>query len=61
MTVITDWFESKSRTEAEIFGVPDLPMVVLKHPVGQLPIDEMRRITESVFAQVERAICTGGA
>ncbi len=59
MTVITDWFESKSRTEAEIFGVPTLPMVVLKHPVGQLPIEEMRRLTESVFAQIAAAICTG--
>lgn len=60
MTVITDWFESKARTEAEIFGMPALPMIVLKHPVGQLPVEEMERLTAEVFPQVEAALRRAG-
>lgn len=55
-TVITEPFAPKSRREAEALGMAELPFLILPHPVGQLPHDEMRRIADRSFAEVERIL-----
>jgi predicted dienelactone hydrolase len=52
-TVITEPFAFKSRREVEALGLAELPILVLPHPIGQLPREPMRRIAEASFAEVE--------
>jgi predicted dienelactone hydrolase len=51
--VITEPFAPKSRREAEALGMADLPLLVLPHPVGQLPHEAMRRLADQSFAEIE--------
>jgi predicted dienelactone hydrolase len=51
--VITEPFAPKSRREVEALGMADLPLLVLPHPVGQLPREAMRRLAAQSFAEVE--------
>ena len=44
-TVVTDVFDGKARREAEALGLEALPLIVLPHPVGQLPREDMERLT----------------
>jgi len=50
--VITTPFAPKARREAEVFGMGDLPLVVIPHlgendvPIGQLHSDGVRRVAE---------------
>lgn len=46
-------FAFKSRRESEALGMGALPLLVLPHPVGQLPRDEMRAVTDESFPEVE--------
>jgi len=35
-------FEKLGRAQARVFGVPDLPLVVIQHPLGGIGIDDVR-------------------
>ena len=35
-------FEKLGRAQARVFGVPDLPLVMIKHPLGGLAMDDVR-------------------
>jgi hypothetical protein len=56
--VITTPFAPKARREAEVFGMGDLPLVVIPHvgaheiPIGQLQADELQRMAENTLAEV---------
>jgi hypothetical protein len=54
--VVTDVFAAKSRLEAEALGVPELPLVVLPHPVGQRSPEEIRDLTDAALASIEAAL-----
>ena len=55
-TVITDVFAFKTRKEAEVLEMAALPLVILPHPVGQLPADRMRDITDQHLAEIRFAL-----
>ncbi len=55
-TVITRVFERKSRQEAGAFGITDLPLIVLPHPVGQMPREKLRTLADQVYPQVVQAL-----
>ena len=55
-TVITSVFERKSRQEAGAFGIADLPLIVLPHPVGQMPRAQLHALADQVYPQVVRAL-----
>ena len=35
-------FEKLGRAQARVLGVPDLPLVMIQHPLGGLGIDDVR-------------------
>ena len=35
-------FRKLGETQAKIFGVPDLPLLVIQHPLGGLDIDSVK-------------------
>jgi hypothetical protein len=35
-------FEKLGRAQARVLGVPDLPLVVIEHPLGGLGMDDVR-------------------
>ena len=35
-------FEKLGRTQAKVLGVPDLPIVMIEHPLGGIPIEAVR-------------------
>ena len=35
-------FEKLGRAQAKVLGVPDLPLVMIQHPLGGLAIDEVK-------------------
>jgi len=45
MTILlcSEPFLNLARTQARVLGVPDLPLVVIAHPLGGLPLDEVSR------------------
>jgi hypothetical protein len=35
-------FEKLGRAQARVFGVPDLPLLMIQHPLGGLAIDDVK-------------------
>ena len=35
-------FEKLGRAQAKVLGVPDLPLVMIQHPLGGLAIDDVK-------------------
>ena len=35
-------FKKLGETQAKIFGVPDLPLLIIQHPLGGLDIDSVK-------------------
>lgn len=46
MTVITHAFEALAKSEKEAFGAPDHPVLIVRHPIGTVKIDEVNRQAE---------------
>ena len=59
-TVVTDVFDAKARREAEALGLDALPIVILPHPVGQLPRDEMVRLTDERWDEMNFILSASG-
>ena len=56
-------FERLGQSQAKVFGVPDLPLMMIQHPLGGVPIDEVRARAEQalpkVLALIEAAVKEG--
>ena len=47
-------FEKLGRAQARVLGVPDLPLVMIQHPLGGIGIDDVRaRANQAAPAVVE--------
>ena len=47
-------FEKLGRAQARVLGVPDLPLVMIEHPLGGLAMDDVRaRAAQAAPAVVE--------
>jgi hypothetical protein len=42
--------------EARTLGMADLPIVVVPHPIGQLPLEAVLRATDAIYDAVVRAL-----
>ena len=40
------------QAQARVFGVPDLPMIVIPHPLGGISLDEVRSRAEVAIPKV---------
>ena len=57
--VVTAVFENLGRTAARAQGYPDLPMLVLPHPMESRPEPEVREIARARFDEL-LALIVGG-
>jgi len=49
VTFITDAFTALAKSEKEAFGAPDHPVLVVKHPIGTVKLEEVNRKAEAAF------------
>lgn len=49
-------FKKLGETQAKIFGVPDLPLLLIPHPLGGLDIDSVKGRAEVATPQLVRLI-----
>jgi hypothetical protein len=52
LSVVTEPFGFKARAEVTALGVPSLAIQVLPHPIGQIPDEEMRALTDQAYEEV---------
>ena len=49
-------FRKLGETQAKIFGVPDLPLLVIEHPLGGLGIDAVKARADVATPQLVKLI-----
>jgi hypothetical protein len=57
VTVGTDEFQALARLESKNRGLEGLPLALVKHPLGGIKEDEVRRKAETVVDDVARILC----
>ena len=50
--ICSEPFESLGRTQAKVFGTPDLPLVMISHPLGGLDEAGVRARAEQAIPRV---------
>jgi predicted dienelactone hydrolase len=58
--VVTVPFREPARLTAIAMGVPKLPLIVLPHPLGDLPEHEVRALAEAALPKIEEALTKAG-
>jgi hypothetical protein len=54
--VCTDVFAPLGKVEAEQLGMPELPLLIIRHPLGGLPAAEVERRVDETLARLAAAI-----
>ena len=54
--VCSDSFMKLGTAQAKVFGVPDLPLLKIPHPLGGLSMDKVRERAETALPQLIRVI-----
>ena len=49
-------FRKLGETQAKIFGVPDLPLLIIQHPLGGLDIDSVKGRADVATPQLVKLI-----
>ena len=49
-------FKKLGETQAKIFGVPDLPLLIIQHPLGGLDLDSVKGRAEVATPQLVKLI-----
>ena len=49
-------FKRLGETQAKIFGVPDLPLLIIPHPLGGLDLESVRGRAEVAAPQLVKVI-----
>jgi hypothetical protein len=61
----TKAFESLAKLQAKAMGLPDLPIVMIEHPLGGIPAEQAiakaQAIAEQVAAQVQERMAASTA
>ncbi len=50
--VCSDTFMKLGSAQAKVFGVPDLPLLKIQHPLGGLQMDKVRERAEVALPQL---------
>jgi hypothetical protein len=56
--VVSDSFMKLGKAQAKVFGVPDLPLLEIKHPLGGLNMDKVRERAAVAMPQLLKFINT---
>jgi len=54
--ICSEPFEKLGRTQARIFGTPDLPLVMIPHPLGGLSLEQVEGRAQAAIPQVVKLI-----
>ena len=54
--ICSDPFIRLGKTQAKVFGVPDLPLVVIPHPLGGLSLEQVEGRAHVAIPQVVELI-----
>ncbi len=54
--VVSDSFMKLGKAQAKVFGVPDLPLLEIKHPLGGLNMDQVRERAAVAMPQLLKFI-----
>jgi hypothetical protein len=54
--ICSDPFIKLGKTQAKVFGVPDLPLVVIPHPLGGLSLEQVEGRAHVAIPQVVELI-----
>ncbi|MDH5534905.1 MAG: hypothetical protein OEZ08_04935 [Betaproteobacteria bacterium] len=54
--VCSDTFMKLGAAQAKVFGVPDLPLLRIPHPLGGLSIDKVRERAEVALLQLLKVV-----
>ena len=52
VVICSEPFVQLGRTQSKVLGVPDLPLIVIKHPLGGLELPDVKARADSVIAQL---------
>jgi len=52
VTLITDAFDALAKSEKEAFGAPDHPVLVVRHPIGTVKMEEVTKRADAAFDQL---------
>jgi hypothetical protein len=47
-----------AKSEKEAFGAPDHPVLVVRHPIGTVKIEEVNKKAEAAFDQLIKILLT---
>ena len=50
--ICSDAFLNLARTQARVFGVPDMPLIVIPHPLGGIAMAEIKSRAERALPQL---------
>ncbi len=56
--VVSDSFMKLGKAQAKVFGVPELPLLEIKHPLGGLNMDQVRERAAVAMPQLLKFINT---
>jgi hypothetical protein len=56
--VVSDSFMKLGKAQSKVFGVPDLPLLEIKHPLGGLNLDQVRERAAVAMPQLLKFIKT---
>jgi len=45
-------FEKLGQAQARVFGAPDLPLMMIQHPLGGIPLDDVRARDQQAMPKV---------
>ena len=54
--VCSDSFMKLGAAQAKVFGVPDLPLLRIPHPLGGLSLEKVRERAETALPQFVKAV-----
>jgi len=54
--VCSEPFVELARTQSQVFGASDLPLIIISHPVGGLSATELRNRAESALPQISKLL-----
>ena len=50
--ICSEAFLNLARTQSRVFGVPDLPLIVIPHPLGGIAMNEVKARAEQALPQL---------
>jgi hypothetical protein len=54
--VCSDTFMKLGTAQAKVFGVPDLPLLKISHPLGGLSMDKVRERAAAALSQLLKVV-----